>query len=284
MAYALSRNAVPTIRNYSEALRHWEQAKPWRGQSGEHDMRPLGPTRKDRLKIYKGYGNEPAIHLRYHYTDCVVYFPDGSVEVTSYPSQSTNTFVRDLSPFEPDFLKADRILWVQAKYVENSAIIKTGYRIEGRSKTLRFQPVTDKPTYPLHWELHPDSARPEPFVHRVMDRKQAKLALKDTNYCDFVPWANAVRAMLKRPAKAPKPFRSTNYKLRSHQIVDLLGQGMDGWMKILDDRGSNCIAHVRDAIYRETTRPIVIETEVPCIQGYSDYESFVGNSKNLDNY
>lgn len=277
----LNPGSIPTLRCYGDALDYWGKITPWRGQRGERDYHPLSPHRKDHLKIYKGPENE--IRLRYHYTDCVVYFPDGSVEITSYPSQSTNTFVRDLSPFEPDFIKADRIIWVQAKYVEISAITKTGYRIEGRSSTLRFRPA-DKSSYPSHWELHPDSATPEPFVHRVMDRKQAKLALQDTNYYDFLPWSNAVRHMLKRSDRKRKPFEEGNYKLRASQLVDLLAQGMDGWMKILEDRGSNCAAHVRDAIYRETTRPIVIETEVPCIQGYSDYESFVGNSKKLNSY
>lgn len=282
MAFALNSNSISTLRHYIDAHRLWENVTPWRGQTGERDYRPLSKNRKDYLKIYKGPGD--AIHLRYHYTDCVVYFPDGSVEITSYPSMSTNAFVRKLSPFEPDFLQRDRIIWVQAKYNECKAITRTGYKIEGYSKTLKFRPVEREGSWPPHWELHPESAKPEPFTQRVMDRKQAKLALKDTNYYDFLPWANAVRHMLKRPERSRKPYEPGDYDLRPHQIVSLLAQGMDGWMKILEDRGSNCVAHVRDAIYRETTRPIVIETEVPCIQGYADYESFVGNSKKLDNY
>lgn len=278
----LNPGSIPTLRCYGDALQYWNNVTPWRGQKGERDYRPLSPHRKEHLKIYKGPEGE--IRLRYHYTDCVVYYPDGSVEITSYPSASTNTFVRDLSPFRPDFIKADRIIWVQARHVENSAITKTGFKIDGYSNTLRFRPVTDKPTYPLHWELHPDSAKPAPFIQRTMDRKQAKLALQDTNYYDFLPWSNAVRAMLKRPTEKHKPFEAGEYKISAHRLVDLLAQGMDGWMKILEDRGGNCAAHVRDAIYRTTKRPIMIETEVPCIQGYSDYESFVGNSKKLDNY
>lgn len=284
MAYALSRNAVPDIHCYADARRHWDNARPWRGQTADYDFRPLGPTRKDRLKIH--LGNDGAVCLRYHYTDCVIYWPDNSVQIEAYSSQSTNTFVRSLAPhgFEPDFLQATTLLWVPMLCEKQSAIVKTGLRFPYRTNTLKFRPVTGKPTYPLFWELHPDSAPPQSFTQRVMDRKQAKLALKDTNYYDFLPWANAVRHMLKRPAAQRKPYEPGDYELKASQIVELLSQGMDGWMRILEDRGSNCIAHVRDAIYRETKRPIVIETEVPCIQGYSDYESFVGNSKKLDNY
>lgn len=282
MSFALNGTNLPSIRCYADALRIWETAKPWRNQCAEYDFRPLSPSRKDYLKIHK---DGETIRLRYHYTDCVVYWPDNSVEIEAYSSQSTNTFVRSLAPhgFEPDFIKAITILWVPMLWESGRAVVKTGLRFPYRTNTLKFRPAPYKSTYPLHWELHPDSATPEPFVQRTMDRKQAKLALQDTNYYDFLPWSNAVRSMTKRTDVKHKPFER-DYSLKSHQIVDLLAQGMDGWMKILEDRGSNCAAHVRDAIYRETMRPIVIETEVPCIQGYSDYESFVGNSKKLDNY
>lgn len=283
MVYALNGMNLPDIRCYADALRIWDNAKPWRGQTADYDFRPLSPHRKDHLKIHK---DGETIRLRYHYTDCVTYWPDNSVQIEAYSSQSTNTFVRNLSPhgFEPDFTKAVTMLWVPMLWESGRAVVKTGLMFPYRTNRLKFRPAPPKPTYPLHWELHPDSDQPQSFRRRVMDRKQAKLALQDTNYYDFLPWANAVRHMLKRPAGTRKPYEPGDYSLKSHQIVDLLAQGMDGWMQILEDRGSNCIAHVRDAIYRETTRPIVIETEVPCIQGYANYESFVGNSYKLDNY
>ena len=275
----LHHNVIPTIRNYIEAANFWRDARPWRGQTGEHDYRPLGKWRKDHLKIHKGYEDE--IRLRYHQTDCVVYWPDGSIQIEAYCSVSTNTFVSELSPFKPDFMKAETLIWVPMKYVENSAITETGLKFP-YGNVLRFKPVRE-PTYPLHWELHEDSPRPLPFKHRTLNRKEAKLALKDTNYYAFVPWANAVRSMLKGGKKL-KPWERGDYELDADDIVERLEKGIDGWMTVLQDRGGNCLAHVRDAIYRTTTRNIIIETDVPCIQGYADYESFVGNTKKLDNY
>lgn len=281
MAFALNGTNLPSIRCYADALRIWDNATPWRGQTGERDYRPLGRWRKDYLRIHKGYEDE--YRMRYHSTDCVIYWPDGSVTIEGYSSRSTNTFVRELAPegFKPDFIKAEMVLWVPMLWEECRAVTSTGLKMP-YSRELRFKPVRDRPTYPLYWELHEDSDKPEPFTQRVMDKKQTKLALKDTNYCDFVPWANAVRHMLKRPEVKRKPYQPGDYKYNADQLVELLGQGMKGWMKILNDRGSNCAAHVRDAIYQTTTRPIVIERDVPCIQGYADYESFVGNTKKLD--
>lgn len=284
MSFALSAKAIPNIRSYVDACNWWRDAKPWRGQTGEYDYRPLSPTRKDHLKIHKGHHDE--IRLRYHYTDCVIYWPDGCVSIEAYSSQSTNTFVRELAPhgFEPDFIKAHTMIWVPMLWEGGKAVVKTGLRVPYRSNVWKFRPVRDRPTYPLHWELHPDSDHPQSFTRRTLNRKEAKAALRDTNYYDFVPWANAVRSMLKKPKGERRPFERGDYEYNADQLVDLLQQGISGWMAILEDRGSNCQAHVRDAIYRTTTRPIIIEEEVPCIQGYANYESFIGNSHKLDNY
>lgn len=283
MSFALHDNSLPSIRTYVQAANYWRDVQPWRDQTGEYDYRPLGRWRKDYLRIHKGHEDE--YRMRYHSTDCVIYWPDGCVTIEAYSSRSTNTFVNALSPdgFRADFIKRDTMLWVPMLYEECNAVTSTGLKMP-YSNELKFKPVRDKPTYPLYWELHEDSDRPEPFTQRIPDKKQAKLALRDTNYCDFVPWANAVRHMLKRPERKLKPYERGDYELNADQIVELLGQGIKGWMAILEDRGGNCAAHVRDAIYQTTTRPIVIEREVSCIQGYADYESFVGNTKKLDKY
>lgn len=279
----LHHNVIPTIRNYIEAANFWRDARPWRGQTGEHDYRPLGKWRKDHLKIHKGYEDE--IRFRYYWTDCVIYWPDGSVTIKAYSSQSTNTFVRNLSPhgFKPDFIKADTMIWVPMWWEECKAVTETGVKFPRNSNVLRFKAVRDRKGVPDHWAIHEDSDLPGEFERSYLDHKATRAALKATNYYAFVPWANAVRSMMQRTERKRRPWERGHYKYKSHQLVDLLESGIEGWMKILEDRGSNCAAHVREAIYKETGG-VVREERVQFIQGYADYESFMGNTRKLDNY
>jgi hypothetical protein len=83
------------VRCYDSAMRYFQSIKPWRGQTGEHDERPLRERSRHKgvRKLHDG-----SIVFRLHNTDVVTYRPDGSAVISVYQSPTTQTFVDCFGP------------------------------------------------------------------------------------------------------------------------------------------------------------------------------------------
>ena len=87
---------VPTLIDYHNALRWWEQTKPIRGR--DVDLRPLAERRyADCYSIRKHPGNN-AVECVLYKTPVVSFMPDGEVHVRNggWPTASTHMFIEEV--------------------------------------------------------------------------------------------------------------------------------------------------------------------------------------------
>lgn len=97
MAFSRNPYHLPTLRNYEQALKHYESIKPIRGR--RHEVRPIGDRRRDAQTIHKLENGDIAARL--YQTNCVVYHQDGSISINfgGWATMSTAEFIRSVSPF-----------------------------------------------------------------------------------------------------------------------------------------------------------------------------------------
>lgn len=83
------------IHSYGDALKYWSECKPWRGETGEHDERPL----KQRRYRNTGVTKKPdgRVVFRLHTTEVLTYEPSGEIVLKVYSSVTTGQFVRAYS-------------------------------------------------------------------------------------------------------------------------------------------------------------------------------------------
>jgi hypothetical protein len=92
--FAYDGRELPTLRNYGDAYRCWDNATQWRGETHEWDKRKLDGNKR-HVTIRKG--NNHQIICRLHNTDVVVYHSDGRIDVDcSWGSRSTDAFIWSL--------------------------------------------------------------------------------------------------------------------------------------------------------------------------------------------
>lgn len=82
--------ANTNVHDYASAVRYWEGTKPWRGETDEHDPRPLKHQRSRDKSVCKT--RDGAIRFKYHRHDVVSYLPDGTIELEPYSSKTTDWF------------------------------------------------------------------------------------------------------------------------------------------------------------------------------------------------
>src|SRR5574343_1125904 len=99
--FQINTREIPSLNSYGDALRHWENTKPWRGQPDY--IKPLG-NRAHRSKTMR-MGNNEQIHCTLYRTDVVTFFKDGTIEVdNSYRSRSTDQFMSRILARKPGLI------------------------------------------------------------------------------------------------------------------------------------------------------------------------------------
>lgn len=85
------------LHGYASAAKYLESCKPWRGETGKHDERPIKARRNRRAGVRRMH--DDSIAFRLHDTDVVVYRPDNSVTINVYDSVTTADFIRCYAPY-----------------------------------------------------------------------------------------------------------------------------------------------------------------------------------------
>jgi hypothetical protein len=191
MAFSYDGRGLPALSTYSDALRFWENAATWRGESNE---RILDSRKKRRVNIRQL--RDGSIACRLYNTDVVTYHPDNSMTIESWASVSTDEF-------------ANRLL--------GRTNVNTSFNT-GIIKVRGVQGEPDKP-YPdkfyraidtIELAYNPDTkgyavtSTPEPFEIVTLNKTEANKVLKAHDYKAFAGW---VRMM----AMSDVTFEATHY-------------------------------------------------------------------------
>lgn len=176
MAFGYDGRGLPMIDNHGTALRVWCEIKPWRGQTGDHDERPLEDRRKRHvtIKILR----DGSVACRLHSTDVVTFTPDGRLKVQPYASQSTDKFFNRLlrhSRFAASFTSSA----ISAIQQDGSTRI---YRTSGAGRL-----VFDTATGALLSETLP-------WQSRTVNTSAAARVRKASQYAAFVTWLKMMDA------------------------------------------------------------------------------------------
>lgn len=91
--FTISRNSLPMIQTYDQAVKFWENAKP---QDGLY--RALGRKRDTSKRVWSPDEGK-SIYFRFHHTDLVKYHAPDQVEITAWDSVSSSIFVNELTPY-----------------------------------------------------------------------------------------------------------------------------------------------------------------------------------------
>lgn len=166
MSFSYMGYGLPYLSNHAEALRFWEQAGKWRGESNE---RILDKRAKRNVTIRQT--SDGSIACRMHSTDVVTYHPDNTLTIRPWRSKSTDVF-------------AGRLLrWTTIQPSFNQGIVRIGDVFYRANNTLEL--AQRDGSYVL-------TSTPDPFVFRTINRKKANVVLKAHDYKAFADWVRMV--------------------------------------------------------------------------------------------
>ena len=232
MASSYDGSNLPSLSNYEEAHRFWETAAMWKGRTLESDERVLDSKRKTNVTIRKTCDGSIACKL--YNTDVLVYHPDNTTTMTMWASVSTNEF-------------ADRLLrWTPVRpYMTRQVVrVKTG----GDEK---FYSVSNKVEFDRRWNIVSGT---RDFEWRVVNRKQANVVLKGTNYKAFCAWVKMCAAMDVAVTSERYPSARTydvDVKLADREqwptLVSFKQTGWPDYINVIDPVATS--KRVRDLIY-----------------------------------
>ena len=197
MSFQLNYNG-PSLHSYQSAVRAWEQADRWRGETGEFDERKLD-GRKRHVTIRKT--REGDIACKLHSTDVVTYHPDDSITIERWSSMSTDSFARAMLPgsLYSTFLSGGCDIWI--KPVGGSSRFWDGdwqgWKFSGISCTFVPGEEGDEYTY-----APKDLAETEPLEHTYLDAKLAAKARAKYRWNDFTTWFKAFTTLSRNPSPA----------------------------------------------------------------------------------
>lgn len=192
MAFAIS-SFNTKVTNYDQALEYWSSAKPWRGEVGENDDRPLKHRRNRNMGVRKlANGN---IAFRFHHTDVVTYTPANTVWLVPYASVSTDAFASALTP--------ERIY----------AGFNSGYiNIEGKLfKVLHGDPIEIDVATKEIIKGH------EPWSRDVLNVKRANAACKALGYRQFAQMVTAMDRL-----SPHRVFHTSGYRTDKSDLLRML--------------------------------------------------------------
>lgn len=277
---------MPALSGHAEALEYWQATKPVRGRN--YDMRPLGRgyyRKFQQFTISKQYGERVACTL--YSTDCVIFDPDGSIEINPWSSKTTNDFVNAiLRKFNvrADFCHSNSMFWMQ-QYIDGQRK-EVGYGIDSRFKFRR------DPEHYGCYLVDENSSDTDTFDFIAVNRKQAKVALAGTNYAHLSMWINAVRAIGGQNAIIfPKVTRygsqireDKRRRMRDDELIEALAEGPDGWKRMAEYRGPGCVTEVRMALYSKAGDVFEVKPRPYLVGGWRAYAHWYTRSQHFDNY
>lgn len=168
MAFSYNGYGLPHLSNYAEALRFWEQAGKWRGESNE---RILDKQAKRNVTIRQT--SDGSIACKLHATDVVTYHPDNTLTIRPWMSKSTDVF-------------AGRLLrWTTIRPSFNQGIVRIGDVFYRANNTLEL--AQRDGSYVL-------TSTPDPFRIATVNRQEAHKVLKEYDYKAFAGWVRMVAA------------------------------------------------------------------------------------------
>lgn len=170
MSFSYMGYGLPYLSNHAEALRFWEQAGKWRGESNE---RILDKRAKRNVTIRQT--SDGSIACKLHATDVVTYHPDNTMTLKPWASVSSDEF-------------ANRLL--------RSTNIRTSFKrgfVEVGDKFYRTTRET-KLAYDPDAKGYVATSTPEPFRIATVNRQEAHKVLKEYDYKAFAGWVRMVAA------------------------------------------------------------------------------------------
>lgn len=166
MSFSYDGSGLPYLSNHAEALRFWEQAGKWRGESNE---RILDKRAKRNVTIRQT--SDGSIACKLHATDVVVYRANNTLTIRPWMSMSTDAFAGRLlgrTTIQPSF---------------NQGVVRIGGVFYRANNTLEL--AQRDGSYVL-------TSTPDPFVFRTINRKKANVVLKAHDYKAFADWVRTV--------------------------------------------------------------------------------------------
>lgn len=103
MGFSINVDEIPALSSYKSALACYQGTLPIKGTGRNGGIRPLGNRRAGHLSIHLSYLNtldrsnftEPTVCCRLYDTDCVRFYPDGTIHLDCgvHPTRSTIAFI-----------------------------------------------------------------------------------------------------------------------------------------------------------------------------------------------
>ena len=183
--------AVSSISSHAEAVAFYNSCKVKRGHD-YGDERPIRGKERSSMSVRI---TDNVVKFKYHYTDVVSWYPDGSFKIGVYTSNSTCTFANAFTPFRTSMIKAGQKL-MHGDYI-----------------------------YPLSGSLtvHADGRVVQEYENTCFcigrtDRRKGKEALARTRYAEYRAWQNVMWAM----ASGGGAYRKYDWQVE-RDALDMLG-------------------------------------------------------------
>ena len=254
---------LPRLSTYAEALRFFEQAKTWRGQTSDTDERKLDGTKR-YVTIHKL--SDGSIACRLHRTDVITYHPDTTITVRPWRSRSTDEFFNSLMRYTHG---------LSSHFTRG--VIQVGERFYRANNTLKIALQTLEMV-----------TQTEPYRFARINRARAKAARDLYNYKDFSAYAG----MMEKMGVTPPPRAERKYFCTAEDRLACL-QNREDWPHLLvaanratwdavPTEASLTLADVRDAIYA-VHRDVYDETEEPYLKSWDEVSRWKRNQVTRNN-
>lgn len=267
------------IRTYAQAVKHIEECTCWRGETGDHDWRPISENRKRYLQGRIAPNGD--VELRYHQTNVVTVHPDDRITLDlSYPSRSTAAFATALVD--------DMWVTFDSNY---TPAIQTG-------RMWKFNPETnnyERSDTCFVWSVDPFCvvkhtgeriqvlSGSNPIEQHVLNRTATNKITRAEPYKSFRTWLTAYRNFKPIDADTKKHWwYRTEFKLDAHDILDILAD-KDRWPEIAEQecRVNVTLEHVREALYGEAKEPLAEVITHPYATSYEQLRQW---TRSADRY
>lgn len=257
MSFSIDDYALPPIRCYADAKLFWEGTKPWRGDS-DQTTRPLSGRKRNQTirPIHDG-----SFACRLHQTDVVIYHPNGDVEISGYPSVSTDAFANRLTPSGVATSFNNAAGYVIALSQDAMGQQRRFYRMENNRNS-----VTIRRNDAGGWEVT-DTNDVVPFNKYKLDLVKKNRAFKEYDIAAFKSWVKAREAM----GNSVRGYYWA-YNADHHGILQRL-MNTEAWEGIYQEFGRHSIDVVTHAIYR--IENCVIVESVPYLEAWNEIKSVV---------
>jgi len=208
--------AVGSIDSYEEAVAFYKNCSV-KGGHDYGDARPIkGKESSKQMNVSVSKDDE--VRFRYHNTDVVVWCPDGSYVIESYPSRSTCTFA--------------------------NCFIPRAHHLTKEGARLQIGEWSDGILYPVLRKAvvrgdHVETTAE--FLREAVDRKGSKVVLATTRYAEYREWHGLMYPMVAATATGYRQYLDRN------TIVEMLADP-DRWHDLMMSR-EGTPAQVRETIY-----------------------------------